>query len=176
MVQVATRSNTSRPAAKVLEYEFSLSRSRGQFRWIHRGEEYFSDWIVGDVWCRRADGDTGRLYLVGELDIGDDGTTQVYPPTGEILEALRAETVEVKAYAKHGDWADFPQGFKAHWRLCLDRARKMWRIRDEAHPNVIWNTNGYRGMVHLSRMDGGPHVHAYQPAWLDSRGVVQFGG
>jgi len=40
----------------------------------------------------------------------------------------------------------------------------------------MWNTNGYRGIVHISRMDGGPHVHADQPAWISDNGVVQFYG
>lgn len=176
MVLALKSSNTLAPPAKVVEYEFSFSRSTRKMRWRHGGEEWLCNRIAGEAWCRRTDGVGGKLYLVCQLTIDENGDAEIYPPEGKLLDALRNEQVRVQPGTQQQAWADFPQGLKAHWRLCLDRARHAWRIRDEEYPYKIYATNGYRGMIKIRRYDGGPHIHADQKAWVDPYGTVQFGG
>jgi len=173
--ELLTPLKISKPPTRVVEYEFSYARQLGQMRWRHQRQEWVCKSIVGDVWCRSANGDTGRLYLVCQLSIDDGGNATVWSPDGVLLAGLKAEHVATSLAARNG-WGDFPQGRVAHWRLCLNRAMKTWRIRDENEPNKIWNTNGYRGILHLRWMDSGPHVHADQAAWINKQGVVTFDG
>jgi len=155
---VSTLLRPSSPPTEIVEYEFSYSRSTGMMRWRHQGETWYCKSITGQAWCRRADGEAGQLFLVGQLAI--------------------AELIDVPIIPRPQEWGDFPQGrHSRRWRLCLNRARKMWRIRDDdVDAEKIWNTNGYRGIINIRWMDSGPHIHVDQGAWLDQNGVVQFNG
>ena len=44
-----------------------------------------------------------------------------------------------------------------HWRLCANKARKEWRLRDE-RTGDLWHVNGYVGLMHLNWFDGGSHL------------------
>ena len=167
---------TSPPPAKIVEYEFSFSRSTGHFRFRHQGNQWLCRSLGGDAVCRRADGHEGVLFLVCQLSIDSDRNATVWAPEGDLLAALQAEVSEPSNAANFGDWADFPQGrHSPRWRLCLNRAQKAWRIRDDdTDSNKIWNTNGYKGIMRVRWMDSGPHIHVDGCPVIDAYGVVQF--
>ncbi len=174
-----THSKPSSPPTEVVEYEFSYSRSTGEMRWRHQGQVRRCKSIAGQVWCRRADPVAGRLFLVGELSIDGDGNATVWAPDGNLLQALQDEHTAAPANARENEWADFPQDrHSKRWRLCLNRAMKTWRIRDDdVDSEKIWNTNGYRGLINIRWMDSGPHIHVTGQPRLNLRtGVVQFDG
>ena len=178
MVSTTTQpSRISSPPNKAVEYKFSFARSTGEMRWQHQGYEWRCKSIVGEVWSRRTDGEGGKLFLVCQLSIDEGGNATVWGPEGALLAALQAEPISADDASK--EWNDFPQGrFSKRWRLCLNRALKKWRIRDDdVDSEKIWNTNGYRGLMRVRWMDSGPHLHVEGKPRLDPKtGVVQFDG
>ena len=164
------------PPARVVEWDFSFNRASGQFRWRHQGLEFLCNRIAGRAWCRSADGERGHLYLVCQIDfIDDDGTIQAWEPQGAALAMLQREPIITQEGTQEDStWRNFPQGRESHWRMCYFRQFRAWRLRDEK-TSELFITNGYRGMLNLSWMDGGTHVFHDGEARVDERGVVRFG-
>jgi hypothetical protein len=166
------------PPSDLRDWDFSLARSTGLFRWRSEGGEWMCHRAAGQAEVLKADGETGHMVFRCKLLL-QKGVAYTYVGDEPDLafENMPRESCPIYTGAEtYSDYGNIPVG-PSHYRLCYNRKGRNYRVRDE-RTGKLWLVDGYRGIINLNWFSGAVNLGDEYDAHIFHDGpiVVDFEG